>query len=109
MEHVICANCQKSFPDVYSETQAVGCTSDYISEKKSIFSHYGSCHDTSKYNVIDENFQEGVICDTCIDAALDKKQIVLDESFDYWEPVKKMQEQQAELYKNTNWKIVDSL
>ena len=48
MENVICATCQKNYPDVYQKTQAVGCSSDYIAKQRAIFCHYGSVHDTSK-------------------------------------------------------------
>jgi hypothetical protein len=54
-------------------------------------------------------FKEGVICDECIDTAIENKQIIIDETFDFWEPVRKLQEQQAKLYPNMNWKVVDSL
>lgn len=104
MKNVICMTCQKNYHDVYQENQAVGCSSDYIAKKRAIFCHYGSIYDTSKFNVVDGNFKEGNVCDTCIDIAIKNKNIILDEIFDYWEPIRKQQQS----YKDVDWNNLDS-
>ena len=110
-----CTCCGKSYP-VWEGTQASHCASYFSTtvlgqlENKEyyIFSHYGSCFDTTKFNIMnnsiltekqimaiseqsfalskDEKYDDRktVICDNCIEKHLETKDIVEDTDYDYF-------------------------
>lgn len=92
-EQVICGVCNKEFNDCFSaETdQAYGCSANvYVddNEETYVIAHYGSDYDTSRFKVNKESNllnKNVVICDCCITEALNKNEIVKEESFSYFD------------------------
>ena len=70
----------------------------------SIYSEYGSNFDTMKFDVLNDSIIKNksmLVCDTCIEQLLEKKDIVEDKSYDYFAPIVEMQkcyEENPELY-----------
>ena len=109
MESVKCDVCNTVFNDCFSaETnQAVGCASDlYVKEEQTyILSHYGSSFDTSRFLVTRQSplhQRQGTICDHCIEQLIHKEEATEDQNFDFWAPVKALQEQQSQLLQDNN-------
>lgn len=109
MESVKCDVCLTVFDDCFSvETnQAYGCASDFYTKENQtyILSNYGSSFDTSRFLVTRQSplhQQQGTICDHCIEQMINKEEATEDQNFDFWAPVKALQEQQRNsgLYKN---------
>ena len=103
MESVNCDVCNTVFNDCFSaETnQAYGCASDlYTKENQTyILSHYGSSFDTTRFLVTRQSplhQRQGTICDHCIEQLIHKEEATEDQNFDFWAPVKALQEQQSQ-------------
>lgn len=100
MESVKCDVCNTVFNDCFSaETnQAVGCASDlYVKEDQTyIECNYGSGFDTLRFLVTRQSplhQRQGTICDHCIEQLINKEEATEDQNFDFWAPVKALQEQ----------------
>lgn len=113
MESIKCDVCENAFTDCFSfETnQAFGCASDlFVQEEQTyILSHYGSSFDTTRFLVARTSplhQRQGIVCDHCIEQLINENHIQEDQNFDFWEPVKALNE----LYQPSgNTLILDSI
>lgn len=99
MESIKCDVCDTVYNDCFNfETnQAYGCASDlFVQEEQTyILSHYGSSFDILRFLVARTSplhQRQGIICDHCIEQLIIDKQIQKDQNFDFWEPIKTLQE-----------------
>lgn len=113
MESIKCDVCDTVYNDCFSfETnQAYGCASDlFVQEEQTyILSHYGSSFDTTRFLVARHSplhQRQGIVCDSCIEQLINQKQIQEDQNFDFWAPIKDLNE----LYRPSgNTLIIDSI
>ena len=96
IESVKCDVCDTIFTECFSAStnQAYGCASDFYqtNEKSYVLSSYGSKYDTTRFNVLPSsnlNGKYGVVCDECIKALIERKEISEDTAFNYWENLEK--------------------
>ena len=82
IESVKCDVCDTIFTECFSAStnQAYGCASDFYqtNEKSYVLSSYGSKYDTTRFNVLPSsnlNGKYGVVCDECIKALIERKEI----------------------------------
>lgn len=94
MEVIKCIQCKCFFYDSLNPDfilkQSCESVLSFNDNNSYIISHYGSSFDTNKFNIEPQSSlykKEGDICDNCIQQLLDKKEIVKDNSFDYWDSI----------------------